>query len=178
MAYTRPEPLRGKHGTEGFESGEVPLDAWLQKHARQAEAGRSARVYVTTDDGSRVVGYYTLSAAQVHPDTATERLMKGQARSHAVPAILIGRLAVDQRHQGAGIGRSLLQDIVLKAVQAGSIIGARAIIVDALSIQVAHFYERFGFERSPTDPRHLILLLKDAEKTVDRATRERGAPAS
>jgi predicted N-acetyltransferase YhbS len=134
-------------------------------------------VYVTTDDGSRVVGYYALSAAHLHPDTATERLMKGQARSQGVPAILIGRLAVDQRHQGAGIGRSLLQDTVLKAVQASSIIGARAIIVDALSTQVARFYERFGFERSPTDPRHLILLLKDAEKTVDRAALKRRAAA-
>lgn len=168
MAYTRPEPLRGKHGTEGFDCGEPALDDWLRKHARQAEAGGSARVYVTTDDGSRVVGYYALSAAHVHPDDATERLMKGQARGRAVPVVLVGRLAVDRRHQGSGLGRSLLQDIVVKSVRASSIIGARAIVVDALSDQVASFYERFGFERSPSDPRHLILLRKDAEKTVEK----------
>lgn len=170
MAYTRPEPLRGKHVTEGFDCGEPPLDDWLRKHARQAEAGRSARVYVTTDDGERVVGYYALSAGQVHPGNATERLLKGQSRKHAVPVILVGRLAVDKRHQGGGVGRSLLQDIVLKGVQASSVIGARAITVDALSNEVAAFYERFGFERSPTDARHLILLLKDAEKTLGQGS--------
>lgn len=177
MAYTRPEPLRGKHRTEGFESGEPSLDGWLLKHARQAEAGNSARVYVTTDDGLRVVAYYALSAAHVHPEDATERLVKGQARGRAVPVVLVGRLAVDRRHQGVGLGRSLLQDIVLKSVQASSVIGARAITVDALSDGVASFYERFGFEPSPTDPRHLILLLKDIKKTIDRAARDGEEPA-
>jgi GNAT superfamily N-acetyltransferase len=167
MSYGRPEPLRGKHVTDGFECGEPSLDAWLYRHARQAEAANSSRVYVTTDDDSRVVGFYALSAAQVHPKDASKRLIKGQARHHAVPVILIGRLAVDKDHQGRGLGRSLLRDVVAKAPRAASLIGARAIAVDALSDDAADFYRRFGFEDSPTDSRHLILLMKDVEKLAE-----------
>ncbi|HKZ12658.1 MAG TPA: GNAT family N-acetyltransferase [Solirubrobacterales bacterium] len=166
MGYSSPEPLRGKHGTEGFECGEASLDIWIGRYARQAEASGSARVFVTTDDGARVVGFYALSAASVSPKNATERLLRGQSEHQAVPAILIGRLAVDLDHQGNQVGRSLLQDALLRSATAADSIGARAVIVHAISEDAAHFYERFGFERSPTDPLHLILLLKDLRKLL------------
>ena len=166
MGYSPPEPLRGKHLTDGFECGEPSLDIWVEKHARQAEASGSARVFVTTDDGERVVGFYALAAASVGPEDATERLMKGQPKHQAVPAILIGRLAVDLDHQGDQLGRSLLQDALLKCATAAGSIGARAVIVHAISDDAVHFYERFGFEASPTDPRHLILLMKDLRKLL------------
>src|ERR1700742_1443807 len=164
MGYSPPEPLRGKHSTEGFECGEHSLDIWIQRHARQAEASGSARVFVTTDDGGRVIGFYALAAASVSPEDATERLMRGQSEHQPVPAILIGRLAVDLDHQGDQVGRSLLQDALLKCEVAADSIGARAVIVHAISADAVHFYERFGFEASPTDPRHLILLMKDLRK--------------
>lgn len=165
MGYSPPEPLRGKHLTEGFECGEPSLDLWVEKHARQAETSGSARVFVTTDDG-RVVGFYALAAASVAPTDATERLLKGQPQQQAVPAILIGRLAVDLDHQGDQLGRSLLQDALLRCATAAGSIGARAVIVYAISDDAVRFYERFGFEASPTDPRHLILLMKDLRKLL------------
>lgn len=169
MAYSSPEPLRGKHGTERFECGEGSLDTWLEKHARQAEASGSARVFVTADDGGRVVGFYALAAASVSPKDATDRLMRGQSKHQPVPVILIGRLAVDGDHQGNQVGRSLLQDALLKSATAAGSIGARAVIVHAISDRAVRFYERFGFEPSPTDPRHLILLMKDLRKLLAQA---------
>lgn len=168
MGYSPPEPLRGKHSTEGFECGEPSLDTWIEKHARQAEASGSARVFVTTDDGERVVGFYALAAASVSPKEATERLMKGQAKHQSVPVILIGRLAVDVNHQGKQVGRSLLQDALLKCATAADSIGARAVVVHAISDDAASFYDRFGFEGSPSDPHHLILLMKDLRKLLSR----------
>lgn len=165
MGYSPPEPLRGRHHTEEFECGEDSLDIWIEKHARQAEASGSARVFVTTD-GERVVGFYALAAASVAPKDATGRLMQGQSGHQPVPAILIGRLAVDRDHQGNQVGRSLLQDALLRSATAADSIGARAVIVHAISDDAAHFYERSGFERSPTDPRHLILLMKDLRKLL------------
>jgi predicted N-acetyltransferase YhbS len=147
-----PEPLRGRHHTEGFECGEDSLDIWIEKHARQAEASGTARVFVTTDDGERVVGFYALAAASVGPNDATGRLMQGQSKHQPVPAILIGRLAVDLDQQGNQVGRSLLQDTLLRSATAADSIGARAVIVHAISDDAVRFYERFGFERSPTDP--------------------------
>jgi predicted N-acetyltransferase YhbS len=121
---------------------------------------------VTTADGEKVVGFYALAAASISPRAATERLMRGQPEHRPVPAILIGRLAVDLGHQGNQVGRSLLQDALLRSAAAADSIGARAVIVHAISDGAVQFYERFGFECSPTDPRHLILLMKDLRKLL------------
>jgi predicted N-acetyltransferase YhbS len=169
VAYSPPEPLRGKHSTEGFGCGEDSLDTWLARHARQAEASGSARVFVTTFDGEKVVGFYALAAASVSPKDATERLMRGQSKHQQVTAILIGRLAVDGDHQGNQVGRSLLQDALLRSATAADSIGARAVIVHAISDRAVSFYERFGFEPSPTDPHHLILLMKDLRRLLTLA---------
>jgi predicted N-acetyltransferase YhbS len=166
VGYSPPEPLRGKHNTEGFECGEPSLDRWIEIHARQAEASDSAKVFVTTDGEERVVGFYALSAASVSPEETTERLMKGQPKHQSVPVVLIGRLAVALEDQGNQLGRSLLQDALLRSASAAESIGARAVVVHVISDDAARFYERFGFETSPTDPHHLVLLMKDLRKLL------------
>lgn len=164
--YSRPEPLRGEHDLTGFSCGEPSLDQWLRKHARQAEAGGSSRVFVTTVGGSEVAGFHALAAASVEPADASARLAKGQSRGHPVPVILLARLAVDREHQGRGVGRSLLQDAVLRAGAAAESIGARALTVHAVGEDARRWYEQFGFEPSPTDPHHLILLMKDMRRLL------------
>ena len=78
MAYQRPEPLAKHHRRDAFACGEPALDQWLMRHARSAQASDSARVYVaTSEDGKTVVGYYALAAAQVAPQDATARSLKG-----------------------------------------------------------------------------------------------------
>jgi predicted N-acetyltransferase YhbS len=164
MAYTQPEPLRGKHDLGGFDCGERSLDTWIHRYARHAEATQSAKVYVTTD-GSTVIGYYALSVGQVEPNKGTARLLKGQPTGHSVPVVILARLAVDSRHQGRGLGRSLLQNALLRCVHAAQAVGIRAIAVHAHA-EATGFYEGFGFEPSPTDPTHLILLMKDVERLI------------
>src|SRR5215211_5343323 len=113
MAYKRPEPLGKQHRLDQFQCGEPALDQWLKRHARAAQASDSARVFVVTlEDEQTVVGYYALAAAQVAPGDATARALKGQPRARPVSAILLARLAVDRNHQGTGLGRSLLQDVL------------------------------------------------------------------
>lgn len=169
MAYSRPEPLSGNHDLEDFRSGEQSLDGWLLRHARTAEATNSARVFVTTAGGTNVVGFYALSAGVVEAADATTRLMKGQPAGRSVPVAILGRLAVDHRHQGKGVGESLLQDALLHAATASESIAIRAVIVHALNDAVRDWYLRYGFEASPTDPLHLILLMKDLRKLLDEA---------
>jgi predicted N-acetyltransferase YhbS len=139
-----------------------------RRHARQAEASDSARVFVTTDGGERVVGFYALAAASVGPEEATERLMKGQPKHRSMPVLLIGRLAVALDHQGNQLARSLPQDALLRSASAADSIGARGVVVHAISADAARFYERFGFETSPTDPHHLVLPMKDLRKLLSR----------
>jgi GNAT superfamily N-acetyltransferase len=167
MAYSRPEPLRGKHRLEGFTSGEESLDSWLPRGARHAEAAGSARTFVTTD-GKRVVGYYALAIGSVMPEDATERLLKGQPSERPVPVLVLARLAVDREHQGHGVGRSLLQDALLRCDVVAESVGVRAVVAHAHP-DAAGFYDHFGFERSPTDPLHRILLLKDLRRFLEEA---------
>ncbi len=169
MAYRPPEPLGKGHSLDEFESGEPALDEWLKRHARGAHASGSARVFVTTlEDRETVVGYYALAAAQVAPEAATERVLKGQPRARPVPAVLLARLAVHQEHQRAGLGRSLLQDGMLRCLDAAEAIGARVLLVHAKHEAAKTWYLQYGFEESPTDPLHLIMLLKDLRAFLER----------
>ncbi len=103
MAHNRPEPLAKHHRLDEFHCGEAALDEWLKRHARTAHGSDSARVFVSKlEDRETVVGYYALAAAQIAPEDATERALKGQPRTRPVPAILLARLAVDKQHQRVG----------------------------------------------------------------------------
>lgn len=79
-----------------------------------------------------------------------------------IPAFLLGRLAVDQRHQGCGLGANLLRDAIRRCLTASEIIGSRVLLVHAASPEAKTFYEHLDFEPSPTDPLHLLLVLEDA----------------
>ena len=168
MTYRRPEPLAEHHRLDPFACGEPALDEWLVRHARSAQASDAARVYVTTTEGAKaVVGYYALAAAQVAPQDATTRALKGQPPARPVPAIILARLAVDQHHQRAGVGRSLLQDVLLRCASAAEAIGARLLLVHAKHDAAKAWYQRYGFQASPTDPLHLQLLMKDLRAHLD-----------
>jgi GNAT superfamily N-acetyltransferase len=169
VAYRPPEPLERPHHFDDFDCGEPALDEWLKRHARAAHASGSARVFVATlEDRETVVGYYALAAAQVAPEAATERALKGQPRTRPVPAVLLARLAVDREHQRAGLGRSLLQDVMLRCVEAAEAIGARVLLVHAKHETAKAWYLQYGFEESPTDPLHLLMLLKDVRAFLQR----------
>ncbi len=170
MSYSRPQPLERGHSCEGFECGEPELDRWLAEHALEAQGSGGARVFVSTAEG-RVVGYYALAAAEVRPEEATARALKGQPRRRAVPAVLLARLAVDEGHQDSGLGRSLLQDAMLRAAETAEQIGVRVMLVHAKHERARRWYERFGFEESPTEPLQLMLLMKDLRAFIASMSR-------
>jgi GNAT superfamily N-acetyltransferase len=169
VPYSQPEPLGKRHRLGAFECGEPALDDWLRRYARQAQAPGSARVFATTTDDEAVVGYYALAAASVEPEAATARVRKGEPR-RPVPVVLLARLAVDRRHQNRGVGRSLLQDAVLRCLRAAESVGVRAMLVHAKHDEARAWYEKYGFEPSPTDPLHLMILIKDLRAFVDSQT--------
>ena|SRR5436190_8980840 len=162
-----PEPLAAHHTLEGFDCGTVSMNRWLLDHARQSGGAGSARTYVLVDaDQERVVGYHALAAAAVSPAEATSRVRRGQPR-HPIPAVLLARLAVDVSVQGRGLGAFLLRDAMTRALSASEQIGARVLLVHALHQEARSSYERWGFERSPTDPLNLQMLFKDIRKSLE-----------
>lgn len=169
MAHRFSDPVLLDAGRDvvEFDCGTEALNAWLKKHALQAVGSRAARVFVVEDaQQERVVGYHALSAASVTHAGATTRATKGMPR-HPIPAVLLARLAVDRTVQGYGLGAWLLRDAMLRTLSAAEELGIRMMLVHAVDDRAAAFYERFGFERSPTDRLNLQMLVKDIRAAVD-----------
>ena len=81
-----------------------------------------------------------------------------------IPVILLSRLAVDTREQDKGLGKHLLRDAISRSVHAADLIGVRAMLVHAINDDARSFYYAHGFDPSPTDPLHLVLLIRDARQ--------------
>lgn len=159
----RYEPAR--HDVTAFDCGSPAQTRWLRESARMAHAARTATVYVVTPVGDgRVVGYHAVAAASCEQDDAPTRLRKGAGQG-PIPVILLARLGVDRSVHGRGLGAALVKDALLRAQEAASVIGARALLVHAESPEAKAFYLHLAeFEVSPTDPLHLVLLMKDIER--------------
>ena len=165
-AGLRVEKLRRDHPCEGFDCGKEPLNRFLALHALQSQLSSASQTYVALA-GQDLVGYYTLVVGQVECEEAPERLSKGLAR-HAVPLMILARLAVSSQWQGRKIGAGLLKDAMLRTLQAADIAGIRALAVHAKDDDARAFYERFDFAPSPVDPWHLFVLLKDVRARLRR----------
>lgn len=153
------EKLRREHLLDRFDCGKEDLNRFLIRQAWNNQLAHGAQTYVLAKE-LRVVGYYSLAAGSVFHDEAPQRVKKGLAR-HPIPVILLARLAVDVSIQGKGVGSGLLKDALLRTAQAAETIGARALLVHAKDDQAKALYERFNFEASPSDPYHLLLVMKD-----------------
>lgn len=158
------EPLRKDHERSSFDSGEPTLDDWFHRFAWENHAAGFARVYVTCR-AARVVGYCSLGAFSILRDDATKRAAKGGPAQ--IPALLLGRLAVDRGEQGRGIGAAVLRHAMLTAVVAAEQHAVRALVVNALDEPAGAFYRRYGFEASPTNDLDLMILIKDIKATLD-----------
>jgi GNAT superfamily N-acetyltransferase len=160
------EPLTVQHDIRDFDCGVGSLNLWLKRHALQAASSGSARTYVVIDKKqARVAGYHALAAASISLLAATPRAAKGMPR-HPIPAVLLARLAVDTTVQGRGVGAWLLRDAMLRALSVGDELGVRVLLVHAIDDDARRFYQRYGFEPSPTDDRNLQLLLKDIRASI------------
>jgi GNAT superfamily N-acetyltransferase len=158
-----PEKLQPDHDLTAFESGTPVLDDWLRRRALANQASGASRTYVVRA-GKHVAGYYALAAGAIAQGAATGRTRRNMP--DPVPVMVIGRLAIDSRHQGRGLGRALLRDAVLRTMQAAEIAGIRAILVHAISEDAKRFYERCGFQPSPVDPMTLMITMRGAEQAL------------
>lgn len=161
---TAVEKLGIRHDAASFDCGNPELNHFIRRFALAGQLANSSQTYVASRDGC-VVGYYTLSVGAVSRDEAPERIAKGLAK-HPIPVMVLARLAVDLRDQGAGLGRALLKDALLRTVNAADIAGIRAIVVHAKDEQARRWYLQFDFDPSPTDPLHLFLVMKDLKRLL------------
>lgn len=158
--YQGPELLASSHNVDRCDCGNESLNQWLQRRAPRNQREGSSRTWVVTD-GTRVVGFYASATAVVARTEATSRAVRNQP--NPLPAMLLGRLAVDRNHQGKGLAAALLKHFLLKALEVAELTGLRLVLVHAKDPQAADFYRHYGFEPSPVDDLTLMLLIKDIQ---------------
>lgn len=171
--YGPVELLAKDHELDAFDCGSDEQTTWLRRHARQVHQSDTAKVYVVCPRDERLVaGYYALTAGSVAHAEVPPRVTKGIGR-YPVPVIILTRLGVDLSEQGNGLGSALVRDALLQCASIADRAGVRALLVHAESEQAAGFYRRLGvgFEPSPTDPLHLLLLMKDLRQAIGDAAR-------
>jgi GNAT superfamily N-acetyltransferase len=157
-SFVGPVLLTLDHRLTDFDCGDETLNRSLTTKALHNQAGGASRTWVVTVD-DRVVAYYASSTAVILRAKATKRAARNQP--DPVPAVLLGRLAVDTKYQGQGLGAALLKHFLLKALEVAQLTGVRVLLVHASDATAASFYARYGFEPSPIDELTMMLLVND-----------------
>jgi len=155
-----PTLLTTSHECSGFNSGEPVLDEWLRNRAlNNIQAGASRTYVVCPKDSQQVVGYYALCMGQILSQGVTGSMRRNMPKH--IPAVILGRLAIDRTWQGNGLGRLLLADVVQRSLRAASEVSARLIVVHAISPSAESFYLHHGFTRLPVEtPTFALDLVK------------------
>lgn len=162
----RIRPLAPALERKNFSCGVPALDRYFQTQVGQDIKRLVANCFVATREEA-VVGYYTLSSASIPLTDLPEELKKRLPRYPALPAIRLGRLAVDLRHHGQGIGGALLADAIQRALRTEA--PGFSILVDAKNAQAAAFYRHHGFLDLPSRPGTLLLPLATARRIFPTA---------
>lgn len=165
-ALRPPEPLNDDHHVDAFTSGAPSLDMWLKRKARANQASGASRTYVLCR-AQQVVGFYALAAGAISHDQAPRKLRHNMP--DPVPAIVLGRLAIDVSEQGNGLGHALLRDAVLRISAAADEVGIAAIVVHALNERAKAFYVSAGFAEMPAEPLTLFARIKDIRALLTQA---------
>lgn len=154
--------LASHHNRTDFSCGIASLDHYITKQAGQDTRRDVASVYVATADthSTAIQGYYTLCAYGVRSDYFPPALQAKLPRYDTLPAYLIGRLAVDARYKGTGLGGRLLMDALSRCVRQHEHMAAMAVIVDAINEEAANFYRHFDFQPFPNTPQKLFVSMK------------------
>ncbi len=150
-------PLDAAHDRAAFNSDSAPLNRYLREQVTQDVRRRVAACFVALADGQRIAGYYTLASASLLLADLPASTSKKLPRYPTVPAVHMGRLAIDQAFKGQGLGGALLADALDRAARAE--IAAYALMVDAKDESAADFYRHHGFIALPDSPRTLFLPL-------------------
>lgn len=139
-------PLDAFINAADFQCGSEPLNDYIRRYASQDVRRNISRVFIATpeNDPRQLSGFFTLSAGSVSCSSLPASLARKLPR-YPVPVALIGRLGVDKKFQGKGLGSILLADACQKVSQASSVLAMAGIIIDAKDDDAISFYKHFGF---------------------------------
>ena len=149
-----------RHDRAGFSCGVPVLDEYLQRFAQQQRRKGVSAVHVLVDSGKpcEILGYYTLSAAQIDASDLSV-IDRDKLPRYPVPCFRMGRLACSESRRGQGLGKLLVGCAVSRCLAAREQVAAFALIVDAKDDGAKRFYEHYGFTACASAPMTLYLPL-------------------
>ena len=150
-------PLTAQHQRDGFQCGTAALDKYFREQVMQDMRRRVASCFIALDHDERIVGFYTLASSSVPLTELPAAAIKKLPRYPSVPAVRLGRLAVDLAFAGMGLGGALLADAIVRTRNAQ--IAAFALVVDAKDEKARGFYQHHGFLSLQSLPLSLFLPL-------------------
>ena len=157
------ELLAEKHNRNTFDCGVESLNRYLLQQAAQ-DIRRNVATVCVAAAGSEVAGYYSLANTGISLGILPDSLQKKMPRYQIIPAVLLGRLAVDLRHKRRRLGIGMLSDAFVLSLK--SPLAWALFLTDAISDSAAAFYERFGFRPLKDDPNHLYITRHEITKAV------------
>jgi GNAT superfamily N-acetyltransferase len=155
------EPL-GDHDRAAFSCGNAALDRYIREQASQDVKRGLAAVFVITakDAPKAIAAYYTLSSRELKIRQLPADIAKKAGRYGYVGVTLLGRMAVDEKCKGTGLGALTLIDALAKSLTASRNVASWAVFVEAIDDDAASFYRKFGFIELPEDKRKLFLPMR------------------
>jgi GNAT superfamily N-acetyltransferase len=160
--------LGAQHRRDGFDCGEAALNDFLLRQAGQQQRRGFGKTYVAVaEDGVSVAGFVTVSAGQI---AAASLPSQSKLPRYPAPMLRIGRLAVDARQQGKGIGQDLLVFALRLAVEFSQQVGLYAVVVDAKHDNAKAFYMKLGFVACADNPLCLYLPIATLEQSLKPQT--------
>lgn len=157
----RIEALEKEHDRKTFSCGNEVLNRYLHLQVSQDTKRRVATPFVLfRPPGKTVIGYYTLASGSVHLDEWPDVLAKKLPLYPLIPATLLGRLALDENHQGRGLGQFLLMDALYRSLMVSEQVASVTVIVDAINDEARGFYKHYGFIVFPNHTHRLFLHMR------------------
>lgn len=162
------ELLDKKHNRKDFDCGKELLNDYLKNQARQDVKRKLSACFVLADSETKVIqGYYTLSNSSIPLSSFSEQIQNKLPKSYkSIPTTLLGRLAIDKKYQGNGIGKILLIDALKRSYGISNEIGSFGIIVDPIDDEAKSFYQKYDFIELP-DSKKMFIATQTLKELFD-----------
>lgn len=154
------EPISKAHDRKSFDCGDLALNEFIQRYARQGHESGAAKTFLAIDDADnrRILGFYSLAPGALAYADTPETVRRGLAR-HDVPGFRLARIATDLRWQGLGLGGELLAASARRCLRAAAEVGGVVLIIDAKNDRAARWYASYGAVPLRNKPLTLVMSL-------------------
>ena len=128
--------------------GVLELNRFLRRDAFDNGQRHVGYTFVAVTKARELAGFFTVTNTSILAEVLP------------IPALRVGKLAVAQRYQQQGLGRWLLRQAVVMALQEAHDTGINALLVDVTDAAAQGFYRKYGFLPFQEHPLTMLLPIQ------------------